>query len=159
MHWLLSLCAEGDPLGQFAVVQLEDDQWGLISKEPLDREAMSGYSLTITATDGRFQSLATVELHVQDINDNSPHCQQVLTAVPKNEINFWITFVVYVWVRFLFSMLSLFILTLFFHCFFLRFYYLYVYFVNFGGNFFFSLTYTLFCLVLFIWTGTVLSLD
>lgn len=77
---------DGDTLGQFAVVQLEDDQWGLISTDPLDREAASSYSLTVTATDGRFQSPVSVELHVLDANDNSPHCQQLLytEAVMEN---------------------------------------------------------------------------
>uniref|UniRef100_A0AAV2MLR9 Cadherin domain-containing protein n=1 Tax=Knipowitschia caucasica TaxID=637954 RepID=A0AAV2MLR9_KNICA len=69
---------DGDPWGQFAVVQVDEGVWGLISKEPLDREISPRFSLRITATDGRFQSPVSVDLHVLDVNDNSPHCQQLL---------------------------------------------------------------------------------
>lgn len=69
--------ADGDPLGQFAIIQEEEGEWGLILKEPLDREARDRYTLQITATDGKFQSLATAEVHVLDVNDNSPVCHQV----------------------------------------------------------------------------------
>ena len=70
-------CADGDPLGQFAIIQEEEGEWGLILKEPLDREAKDRYTLQITATDGKFQALATAEVHVLDVNDNSPECHQV----------------------------------------------------------------------------------
>ncbi|XP_072296133.1 protocadherin Fat 2 [Eucyclogobius newberryi] len=77
---------DGDPLGQFAVVQVDEGQWGLIAKEALDRETTERFTLRITATDGRFQSPVSVELHVLDVNDNSPHCQQLLytEAVMEN---------------------------------------------------------------------------
>ena len=64
-------------MGQFAIIQEEEGEWGLILKEPLDREAKDRYTLQITATDGKFQALATAEVHVLDVNDNSPECQQV----------------------------------------------------------------------------------
>ena len=64
-------------MGQFAIEDVGQDKWGLILKEPLDREAKNKYSLKITATDGRFQGQTTVDVHVLDINDNSPLCEQV----------------------------------------------------------------------------------
>ena len=71
------MVADGDPMGQFAIIQEEEGEWGLILKEPLDREVKDRYTLQITATDGRFQALASAEVHVLDVNDNSPECQQV----------------------------------------------------------------------------------
>ncbi|XP_071255782.1 protocadherin Fat 2-like [Salvelinus alpinus] len=68
---------DGDPLGQFSILQ-EGEEWGLVLKESLDREAKDKYSLKITVTDGRFEAHATVEVHVLDINDNSPLCVQLL---------------------------------------------------------------------------------
>uniref|UniRef100_A0A4W5KGH0 FAT atypical cadherin 2 n=1 Tax=Hucho hucho TaxID=62062 RepID=A0A4W5KGH0_9TELE len=68
---------DGDPLGQFSIVQ-EGEEWGLVLKESLDREAKDNYSLKIRVTDGRFEAPATVEVHVLDINDNSPLCEQLL---------------------------------------------------------------------------------
>lgn len=55
----------------------EGEEWGLVLKESLDREAKDNYSLKIRVTDGRFEAPATVEVHVLDINDNSPLCEQV----------------------------------------------------------------------------------
>jgi len=52
----------------------------VISKSPLDREDKDKYTLKITATDGRFQTSAKVEVHVLDLNDNSPLCEQVSQA-------------------------------------------------------------------------------
>nr|XP_046152091.1 protocadherin Fat 2-like [Oncorhynchus gorbuscha] len=76
---------DGDPLGQFSIVQ-EGEEWGLVLKESLDREAKDKYSLKIIVTDGRFEAPATVEVHVLDINDNSPLCVQWLytEAVMEN---------------------------------------------------------------------------
>ncbi|XP_056131020.1 protocadherin Fat 2 [Lampris incognitus] len=68
---------DGDLLGQFAIVQEDEGEWGLILKEPLDRETKNRYSLKVTATDGRSQAETTVEVHVLDINDNSPQCEQL----------------------------------------------------------------------------------
>lgn len=67
---------DGDPLGQFSVTAA-GEEWTLISKSPLDREDKDKYSLKIIATDGRFQTSANVEVHVLDLNDNSPLCEQV----------------------------------------------------------------------------------
>uniref|UniRef100_A0A669EL52 FAT atypical cadherin 2 n=1 Tax=Oreochromis niloticus TaxID=8128 RepID=A0A669EL52_ORENI len=70
----------GDPLGQFAIVQVDEGQWGLIVKESLDREARDRYALRVTATDGKFEAPISVDVHVLDINDNSPLCEQVSTG-------------------------------------------------------------------------------
>ncbi|KAM9795003.1 protocadherin Fat 2 [Neosynchiropus ocellatus] len=69
---------EGDPLGQFAIIQEDEGRWGLIVKEPLDRESKEKYTLKITATDGKFETPVTAEVRVQDVNDNSPVCEQLL---------------------------------------------------------------------------------
>ncbi|XP_041845892.1 protocadherin Fat 2 [Melanotaenia boesemani] len=69
---------DGDPLGQFAIIQEDEGQWGLIVKESLDRETKDRYTLKVTATDGKFEALITVDVHVLDINDNSPVCEQLL---------------------------------------------------------------------------------
>ncbi|XP_023653219.2 protocadherin Fat 2 [Paramormyrops kingsleyae] len=68
---------DGDPFGQFGMVQ-DGDEWKVVVKASLDREVKEKYSLKITATDGRFQTSSIVEVHVLDINDNSPLCEQLL---------------------------------------------------------------------------------
>uniref|UniRef100_A0A8C1WJD8 FAT atypical cadherin 2 n=1 Tax=Cyprinus carpio TaxID=7962 RepID=A0A8C1WJD8_CYPCA len=68
---------DGDPLGQFSVTAA-GEEWTVISKSPLDREDKDKYTLKIIATDGRFQTSANVEVHVLDLNDNSPLCEQLL---------------------------------------------------------------------------------
>uniref|UniRef100_A0A3P9L529 FAT atypical cadherin 2 n=1 Tax=Oryzias latipes TaxID=8090 RepID=A0A3P9L529_ORYLA len=69
---------DGDPLGQFAIIQEDENQWGLIVKESLDRETKDRFTLRVTATDGKFEAAVTVEVHVLDLNDNSPTCEQLL---------------------------------------------------------------------------------
>ncbi|XP_012717208.2 protocadherin Fat 2 [Fundulus heteroclitus] len=69
---------DGDPLGQFAIIQEDEGQWGLIVKESLDRETKGQYTLRVTATDGKFEALVTVDVHVLDVNDNSPVCEQLV---------------------------------------------------------------------------------
>ncbi|XP_061690531.1 protocadherin Fat 2 [Syngnathoides biaculeatus] len=69
---------DGDRLGQFAVIHRDEGEWGLIAKEPLDREANAAYALTITATDGKFQTPVGVRVDVLDYNDNAPQCQQLM---------------------------------------------------------------------------------
>uniref|UniRef100_A0A667YH43 FAT atypical cadherin 2 n=1 Tax=Myripristis murdjan TaxID=586833 RepID=A0A667YH43_9TELE len=69
---------DGDLLGQFAIVQEDEGEWGLILKETLDREIKDKYILKVMATDRRFEASATVEVHVLDINDNSPLCEQLV---------------------------------------------------------------------------------
>ncbi|XP_008304405.1 protocadherin Fat 2 [Stegastes partitus] len=69
---------DGDPLGQFAIVQEDEGQWGLIVKESLDRETKERYTLKVMATDGKFEAPITVDIHVLDINDNTPLCEQLV---------------------------------------------------------------------------------
>ncbi|XP_039976098.1 protocadherin Fat 2 [Xiphias gladius] len=69
---------DGDPLGQFAIIQEDEGKWGLIVKERLDRETKDRYTLKVTATDGKFEAPVTVDIHVLDINDNSPLCEQLV---------------------------------------------------------------------------------
>lgn len=74
---LLHRPSEGDPLGQFAIIQQSEGGWGLILKEPLDREVRDRHTLRVMATDGKFEASVSVDVHVLDINDNSPQCEQV----------------------------------------------------------------------------------
>lgn len=71
------VCADGDPLGQFAIIQQSEGGWGLILTQPLDRELKDRHALRVMATDGRFEASVGVDVHVLDINDNSPRCEQV----------------------------------------------------------------------------------
>ncbi|XP_058504924.1 protocadherin Fat 2 isoform X2 [Solea solea] len=77
---------DGDPLGQFAIIQQDEGEWGLIVKERLDRETKDRYTLRVTATDGKFEAPVIVDVHVLDINDNSPVCEQLVytEAVMEN---------------------------------------------------------------------------
>ncbi|XP_067899138.1 protocadherin Fat 1 [Heterodontus francisci] len=67
----------GDLLGQFAIENFQN-QWRVYVKESLDREEREKYILNITATDGKYLAESAVEVLVDDINDNSPHCQQLM---------------------------------------------------------------------------------
>ncbi|XP_062249993.1 protocadherin Fat 2 isoform X1 [Platichthys flesus] len=69
---------DGDPLGQFAIIQQDEGEWGLIVKERLDRESRDRYTLRVIATDGKSEAAVTVDVHVLDINDNSPLCDQLV---------------------------------------------------------------------------------
>uniref|UniRef100_A0A8C1XZK0 FAT atypical cadherin 2 n=1 Tax=Cyprinus carpio TaxID=7962 RepID=A0A8C1XZK0_CYPCA len=77
-----------NPLGQFSVTAA-GEEWTVIAKSPLDREDKDKYTLKIIATDGRFQTSANVEVHVLDLNDNSPLCEQLLytEAVMENSLS------------------------------------------------------------------------
>lgn len=68
--------AGGNPRGRFAL-GLVQSKWQVYVKRPLDREDQDHYSLRITATDGLFVTQAVVDVHVSDVNDNSPVCDQV----------------------------------------------------------------------------------
>ena len=63
---------EGNQFGQFAIKSTGEVY---VLKE-LDREVISSYTLTITASDGAFISLASVMINVLDINDNAPVCER-----------------------------------------------------------------------------------
>lgn len=49
----------------------------MILTQPLDREVKDRHTLRVMATDGKFQASVSVDVHVLDINDNSPQCEQV----------------------------------------------------------------------------------
>uniref|UniRef100_A0A8C9UXP7 FAT atypical cadherin 2 n=1 Tax=Scleropages formosus TaxID=113540 RepID=A0A8C9UXP7_SCLFO len=68
---------DGDPQGLFAMEKV-GDEWQVLTNGALDREAKDKHSLKITATDGRFQASAAVDVHVLDVNDNNPSCEQLL---------------------------------------------------------------------------------
>ncbi|XP_048088057.1 protocadherin alpha-8-like isoform X18 [Alosa alosa] len=58
---------------------VQDNMYSLITKERLDRERVSNYDITLTATDLGKPPLSTVKtLHIEvsDINDNSPEFSQ-----------------------------------------------------------------------------------
>lgn len=59
-----------------------NENTGVISTNALlDRESQDVYSFTITATDsGGRNSLATVNVTVSDVNDNSPVCGEAVYA-------------------------------------------------------------------------------
>uniref|UniRef100_A0AAY4ENR5 Protocadherin Fat 2 n=1 Tax=Denticeps clupeoides TaxID=299321 RepID=A0AAY4ENR5_9TELE len=82
---LMCYITDGDPLGQFTVVPA-GDEWRVVVTGLLDRELKEKHSLKVTVTDGKFQDTATVEVHVLDVNDNSPLCEQLLytEAVMEN---------------------------------------------------------------------------
>lgn len=72
---------DGDPLGLFSV-EAVGEEWRVVLKGALDRETQDKHSLRVVATDGRSQDTATVDVHVLDINDNSPLCEQVSETLP-----------------------------------------------------------------------------
>lgn len=67
----------GDPLGQFAIENVQNE-WKVYVRKPLDREEKDSYILNITATEGTFVANALVEVKVLDANDNTPVCEKVL---------------------------------------------------------------------------------
>lgn len=64
-------------MGQFAIIQEDEGEWGLIAREVLDRETKDRYTLKVLATDGKFETQVVVDVHILDINDNNPLCEQV----------------------------------------------------------------------------------
>lgn len=79
---------DGDPLGQFSVTVV-GQECRLTSRGSLDREMKDKHTLKLIATDGKFQTAASLEVHVLDSNDNSPLCEQVSCALLlKNYFNF-----------------------------------------------------------------------
>ncbi len=65
----------GDPQGLFDVKHT-DGVWLVAVSKTLDREERYFYLLNITATDGTYETKATVEITVLDANDNSPVCEK-----------------------------------------------------------------------------------
>uniref|UniRef100_F6T585 FAT atypical cadherin 1 n=1 Tax=Ornithorhynchus anatinus TaxID=9258 RepID=F6T585_ORNAN len=77
----------GDPQGQFAVEQAQDE-WRVFVQRALDREEKDSYLLNVTATDGTFTAGAVVEVKVLDANDNSPVCDKTLytETIPEDSL-------------------------------------------------------------------------
>nr|AUG84445.1 fat [Platynereis dumerilii] len=73
--------ADQQGLLQYSIVSGDDDSQFAINPtsgelrvvQPLDREVHSTYNLIVQATDGKQTSVASVHLHVSDVNDNAPH--------------------------------------------------------------------------------------
>lgn len=82
LRWIIFIInyLGGDPLGQFAVENIENE-WKVYVRKPLDREVKDNYLLNITATDGMFATKAMVEVKVLDANDNDPVCEKVLMCI------------------------------------------------------------------------------
>lgn len=76
MTFFIINCLGGDPLGQFAIENVQNE-WKVYVRKPLDRETKDNYFLNILATDGMFATKAVVEVKVLDSNDNSPVCEKV----------------------------------------------------------------------------------
>ncbi|XP_038610870.1 protocadherin Fat 1 [Tachyglossus aculeatus] len=77
----------GDPQGQFAVEQSQDE-WRVFVRRALDREERGSYLLNVTTTDGTFTADAVVEVKVLDANDNSPVCDKTLytETIPEDSL-------------------------------------------------------------------------
>ncbi|XP_078145977.1 protocadherin-23 [Centroberyx gerrardi] len=90
--------ADEGPNGEVSYSLTEDSSQGAFSVDastgvirttrPLDRESRAQYSLRAMATDGCTRgpqsSVASVTIHVEDVNDNAPVCGQ-------NPINTWVS--------------------------------------------------------------------
>ena len=85
-------------MGQFAIIQEDEGEWDLIAKEALDRETKDRYTLKVTATDGKSEAPVIVEVHVLDINDNSPLCEQV-----RKDMKYFTLFIYIIFIKFTLS--------------------------------------------------------
>ncbi|XP_063153297.1 protocadherin beta-16-like [Candoia aspera] len=59
----------------FILKPTENNYYQLVTQQPLDREQMSEYNITITATDQgspRLTSMTVINIQISDVNDNSP---------------------------------------------------------------------------------------
>ncbi|XP_062986131.1 protocadherin beta-16-like isoform X2 [Elgaria multicarinata webbii] len=59
----------------FGLKAIEDNYYQLVTQQPLDREQVSEYNITITATDRgspRLTSVRMINIEISDINDNPP---------------------------------------------------------------------------------------
>nr|XP_015307524.2 protocadherin gamma-A1 isoform X15 [Macaca fascicularis]XP_045250897.1 protocadherin gamma-A1 isoform X15 [Macaca fascicularis]XP_045250898.1 protocadherin gamma-A1 isoform X15 [Macaca fascicularis] len=73
----------------FKLEKLVDNYYRLVTERTLDRELISGYNITVTATDQGTPALSTethISLLVTDINDNSPvfHQDSYSAYIPEN---------------------------------------------------------------------------
>ena len=73
------LCSVDDRAPFELKPSVQDNMYSLVTKERLDRESISNYDITLTATDLGQPPLSTVKtlnIHVSDVNDNSPQFSQ-----------------------------------------------------------------------------------
>ncbi|KAI7801557.1 putative protocadherin alpha-C2-like [Triplophysa rosa] len=74
----------------FALKESSDNYYELIVSEPLDREKMPAYDITITVTDRGNPSLSdneTITVELLDVNDNVPQFPQTFYTIPVMENN------------------------------------------------------------------------
>ncbi|XP_056624845.1 protocadherin alpha-C2-like isoform X5 [Triplophysa dalaica] len=74
----------------FALKESSDNYYELIVSEPLDREKMPEYDITITVTDRGNPPLSdneTITLELLDVNDNVPQFPQTFYTIPVMENN------------------------------------------------------------------------
>nr|ABL75842.1 protocadherin 2A2 [Takifugu rubripes] len=66
------------------------DHYSLLVSEPLDRESVPDYDITLIVTDAGTPPLSdneTIHLHLMDINDNAPHFPQSFYTIRVTENN------------------------------------------------------------------------
>jgi len=71
----------GDLMNQFAV----SSDGKVYTRLMIDRELKTFYSLVVMAFDGRFKSVAKLNIEVLDVNDNRPQCAPTLVALHLSE--------------------------------------------------------------------------
>ncbi|XP_055033321.2 protocadherin alpha-C2 isoform X5 [Misgurnus anguillicaudatus] len=74
----------------FALKEASDNYYELIVSEPLDREKVAEYDITITVTDRGNPPLSdneTITLELLDVNDNVPQFPQSFYTIPVTENN------------------------------------------------------------------------
>ena len=72
----------GDPQTKFGI---EQKTGKVFVHSPLDRESVSSYKLNVSCSDGLFTSFASLNITVQDANDNLPVCTQSISIVHLSE--------------------------------------------------------------------------
>ncbi|XP_053106752.1 protocadherin beta-16-like isoform X10 [Hemicordylus capensis] len=74
----------------FALKPTLRNYYQLVTQRPLDREKISEYNITVTATDWgspRLTSMRTINIQISDVNDNSPVFEKSLYELQLKENN------------------------------------------------------------------------
>nr|XP_056722681.1 protocadherin beta-16-like isoform X1 [Euleptes europaea] len=82
-------CTTGTNL-PFMLKAAENNYYQLVTQQPLDRERVSEYNITITATDWgspRLTSTRIITVQISDVNDNSPVFEKSRYEMPIQENN------------------------------------------------------------------------
>ncbi|XP_078509590.1 protocadherin alpha-4-like isoform X9 [Lissotriton helveticus] len=84
-------CQVHNALLPFTIESKYQNYYSLSVKEPLDREAVSEYNVTVVATDGGSHSLSamkTIVVSLSDVNDNPPAFLELsyVISVPENNV-------------------------------------------------------------------------